>query len=43
MYLIDLPSPAFQCVIEHMVAAVDLYKAVRLRSVRSKYNIVMEV
>ncbi|KAM0797761.1 ankyrin repeat-containing domain protein [Usnea florida] len=33
MYLVDLPSPALQCIIEHMVAIVGLYKAMRLRSI----------
>ena len=36
MELLDLPTVAFQCVIENMIAAVGLYKAVRLRLVSSR-------
>lgn len=34
--LLDLPAPAFQCVIEHMVKTVGLYKAQRLRLICSE-------
>jgi len=37
MGLTDLPIPAFQCVVEHMVATVGLYKAVRLRLISCKF------
>ena len=39
MHLTDLPLPAFQCIIEHMVANLDLYKAIRLRSICSEYSL----
>lgn len=39
MHLTDLPLPAFQCIIEHMVANSDLYKAIRLRSICSEYSL----
>ena len=39
MHLTNLPLTAFQCIIEHMVANLDLYKAIRLRSICSKYSL----
>lgn len=38
MQVLDLPLPALECVIEHMVVTVGLYKAVRLRHVCSKFQ-----
>ncbi|KAL9033245.1 MAG: hypothetical protein Q9180_006048 [Flavoplaca navasiana] len=41
MKVLDLPLPALECVIEHIVVTVGLYKAVRLRRVCSRSLIVL--
>ncbi|KAL8848471.1 MAG: hypothetical protein Q9221_006522 [Calogaya cf. arnoldii] len=38
MRVLDLPAPALECVIEHMVLTVGLYKAVRLRHVCKAFD-----
>lgn len=35
MQLLDLPYPALECAIEHMVATLGLYRGLRLRMVCS--------
>lgn len=38
MDVLSLPKIAFECVMENMVVAVGLYKAVRLRLICSKFS-----
>ncbi|KAL8857282.1 MAG: hypothetical protein Q9178_006208 [Gyalolechia marmorata] len=38
MQVLDLPLPAFECVIEHLVVTVGLYRAVRLRLVCKAFD-----
>lgn len=38
MDVLNLPELAFECVIENMVVAIGLYKAVRLRLICSKLS-----
>ncbi|KAI4171819.1 MAG: hypothetical protein LQ348_006861 [Seirophora lacunosa] len=38
MHVLDLPLPAFECVVEQMVLNVGLYKAVRLRHVCKAFD-----
>ncbi|KAL8830749.1 MAG: hypothetical protein Q9170_005598 [Blastenia crenularia] len=38
MLVIDLPIPAFECIVEHMVTTVGLYKGVRLRLVCKTFD-----